>query len=62
MANVIIAGILIVIIGFAVAYLVRAKKKGVRCVGCPSGGSCPHHSPAKTETHSECSCGCHKEE
>ena len=27
--------------GFTVAYLVRAKKRGAKCIGCPSGGTCP---------------------
>ena len=33
--------VLALIVGGAVAYLVRAKKRGVKCVGCPSGGTCP---------------------
>lgn len=40
MADVIVVIILAVIIGSAVAYLVKAKKSGVRCVGCSAGGSC----------------------
>ena len=33
-------GIALIFFG-AVAYLIRAKKRGVKCVGCPSGGTCP---------------------
>ena len=40
MADVIVVIILVVIIGGAVAYLVKAKRSGVKCVGCPAGGSC----------------------
>lgn len=40
-ADVIVVIILVLIIGSAVAYLVRAKRNGVKCVGCPAGGSCP---------------------
>ena len=32
--------ILAVLIGGAVMYLIKAKRNGVKCVGCPSGGSC----------------------
>jgi len=32
----IIAGIL----GLAIWYIVRAKKKGVKCIGCPDGAKC----------------------
>ena len=31
---------IIMIIGGAVAYIVKAKKKGQKCIGCPSGGKC----------------------
>lgn len=33
-------GILIVIIGGAITYIVKSKKRGVKCIGCPSGGKC----------------------
>ena len=33
--------ILGIILGLAVSYIVKAKKKGVKCIGCPAGGSCP---------------------
>lgn len=40
MANWIIVGILLVIIGAAGIYLVRAKRKGEKCIGCPACGHC----------------------
>ena len=62
MADFIIAGILIIVVGIAVAYIVKAKRKGVKCIGCPASGHCS----AKQEAHSACSCGadngCHCEE
>ena len=39
-ADVIVAAVLAVILGAAVTYIVRAKKRGVKCIGCPAGGSC----------------------
>ena len=33
MANIIVVGILILLIGAAVVYMVKAKKKGVKCIG-----------------------------
>lgn len=47
MENVVIAAILAVILGGAVTYLVKAKRSGVRCVGCPAGGSCSSKKPKK---------------
>lgn len=40
MENAIIVIIIIAILGGAAAYLYRAKKRGVKCVGCPDSGSC----------------------
>ena len=39
MENFIIIAILLVIIGLAIWYIVRAKKKGQKCIGCPYNGS-----------------------
>lgn len=34
--------IIVAVVGAAVAYIVRSKKKGKKCIGCPGGcsGSC----------------------
>ena len=32
--------IVLLILGGAVWYIIRAKKKGVKCIGCPAGGNC----------------------
>ncbi len=40
MANVIAGLVLLVIVALAVRHLVRAKKSGQKCIGCPSGCSC----------------------
>lgn len=34
--------IIVAVVGAAVAYIVRTKKKGKKCIGCPGGcgGSC----------------------
>lgn len=41
MADVIAVIVLAILIGGAVTYIVNAKKKGVKCIGCPAGGNCP---------------------
>ena len=53
MDNAIIIVVLLLIIGAAIAYIVKAKKKGVKCIGCPAAGSC-----AQKNKSSECGCGC----
>ena len=50
MENVIVVVILVAIIGVAVRYLLRAKKRGETCVGCPyakgCSGCCSHENTA----------------
>ena len=36
----IIVAIVVAILGLAILYVRRAKKKGVKCIGCPDGGKC----------------------
>ncbi len=40
MDNFIIVAVLAVIIGAALAYVIKAKKRGVKCIGCPDGAKC----------------------
>ena len=39
MGNLIVSAVLIIAFGGAIAYIINAKRKGVKCVGCPHGGS-----------------------
>lgn len=43
MASFLVAVVVLVIVGVAVAYIRKEKKRGVRCVGCPDGGKCSGH-------------------
>lgn len=45
--NCIAALIVALVLGGAIAYIVRARKKGVKCIGCPNGANC-----------AGCSCSC----
>ena len=47
MTDIIVIAIIALIIGGAVAYIIKAKKSGKRCIGCPEGchcskGACGH--------------------
>lgn len=48
MANFITGGIILIILISAILYIVKAKKKGAHCIGCPASGSCGKHG---------CTCG-----
>ena len=47
MDNLIVIGILLVIVGAAVLYIWKEKKKGTRCIGCPSAGHCSSNGCGK---------------
>ena len=48
----IIAILLIVsIVGGAIYYIVRAKKKGVKCIGCPDRGTCERVGSRECKFH-----------
>ena len=40
MDNVIIVSVILVILGLAAWYVIKAKKSGKKCIGCPDGCSC----------------------
>ena len=40
MSDFIVIAIVVVIVGLALAYIIREKKRGVKCVGCPHGKTC----------------------
>ena len=42
MVDFLIVILLLIILGAAIIYIVKAKKSGARCVGCPDSGSCAH--------------------
>ncbi len=39
----IIIGILLLVVGGAVAYIIKAKRSGKKCIGCPDGSACSGH-------------------
>ena len=55
MADFILVAVIAVLIGAAVIYIRKEKKRGVRCIGCPSAGMCA----SKQKEAGTCSCGCH---
>lgn len=38
MADFIVVLVVAVVVGAAIAHIVKEKKRGARCVGCPDGG------------------------
>ncbi len=46
MANIIAGAVICLIVGWAIRYIYKEKKKGTHCIGCPMAGNC----------HKACSC------
>ncbi len=44
MANVIITLIIILAVGASIAYIIKAKRNGKKCIGCPYSDSCTSSS------------------
>jgi hypothetical protein len=40
MINAIVIAVIVLIVGGAVAYIVKAKKSSKKCIGCPDSASC----------------------
>lgn len=53
MIDFILAAVLLALVGASVRYVVKAKKSGAACIGCPVDGRCSRNSG----TDSGC-CGC----
>ena len=64
-ADYIVAAVILLVVLLAAFYVVRAKKRGVKCIGCPSGGCSGHdksgNSCSCTSGCASC-CGCGEEE
>ena len=46
----IVIGVILLVIGAAVGYIVKAKRSGKKCIGCPYSDSCGKSGG--------CGCGC----
>jgi len=53
MADIVVIAVLAVIVGLAALYVIKAKKNGRKCIGCPEGCR-----PSENGVCTACSCGC----
>ena len=47
----IVIAVILLVIGLAAFYVIRAKKKGAKCIGCPNGSNC-------SAKGASCNCTC----
>ena len=43
-------GVIVLVVGLAAAYIIKARKSGKKCIGCPDGGC--------SSNCGGCGCGC----
>ena len=48
MTNFIVIAVVVLIVGLALGYIIREKKQGAKCIGCPHSKACGSKN---------CSCG-----
>lgn len=53
MGTLIAIAVVVLVTGLASGYVIMAKRKGKKCIGCPDSGRCSGKC-------SGCSCGCGK--
>ena len=51
LADMIVIAVIVLIIGAASAYIIKAKKSGKKCIGCPDSATCNRNCAG-------CGCGC----
>ncbi len=40
MTDILVIAIVVIVIGLAVGYVVKEKKRGAKCIGCPNSKTC----------------------
>lgn len=62
MTDIIVLGIVAVIVGCAAMYIIKAKKAGAKCIGCPHAGTCASKNSIDRDATAGCGCSCESEE
>lgn len=52
MVDFLIIAIVFIVLAVAIVHIIKEKKKGTRCIGCPAAGTC-------SQNHGEGGCSCH---
>lgn len=53
----IVIGVIALVVGAALVYIIHAKKSGKKCIGCPDSCSC-HAKEMGGKQAGGCNCGC----
>lgn len=64
MTNIIVGLVILLVVGAAVIYIIKEKKKGVKCIGCPAAAQCAAHRQnmnCRGVEGNSCNCNAYKE-
>lgn len=61
-ADIIVIAVILLIIGGATAYIIKAKKSEKKCIGCPDGCSCSAKKKGDSSDSCGSCCNCHSED
>lgn len=53
----VVIGIIALIVGGAIAFMIISNKRGKKCIGCSESGSCPAHKDGTSTCSGNCN-GC----
>ena len=56
MTDIILAAVIGAMVLAAAWYIIKAKRSGAKCIGCPSGSCCSHGSCSGCGHEQGCSC------
>lgn len=59
--EIIAIAVIALIIGGSVFYIVKAKKSGRKCIGCPDSCNCSAKTGKKSDSKESGCCCCHKD-
>jgi len=61
MADFVIVIVVVAILAVAITYIIKEKKRGVKCIGCPAGAECGHSHGEASGCGGNCAgcSGCH---
>ena len=59
LTDIIVIAVIALIVGGAVAYIIKAKKSGKKCIGCPDSCSCHSNGGKSSGGCGNCGGGCH---
>ncbi len=53
--DIIVIAVILLVLGGAVAYIIKQKRSGAKCIGCP------HGKAATKGNNNSCGCSCNKD-